>query len=207
MIYGLQKMSLIDYPDEISFVIFLGGCNFKCPYCHNKSIVFKTSKLEKETEVLNMLKERINFIKHVVITGGEPTIHGDKLIKLIKKIKEIGYNIKLDTNGTNPELIKTLIDMNLIDYFAMDIKNTFEKYNNTTGVDVNINNIKKSIRLIENSNIPYIFRTTVNKTMHNEKDIKTIKTYVKDANKLIIQEYKYSKEQIVNKDFGKYEKL
>lgn len=207
MIYGLQKITFIDYPNEVSFMIFLGGCNFKCPYCHNKSIVFKTSDMIKESDVIKMLKERFNFIKHVVITGGEPTIYGNELIELFKKIKNIGYDIKLDTNGTNPDVIKKLLDLKLVSYFAMDIKNAFSKYNETTGVNVNINNIKESIKLIEDSGIPYIFRSTINKTMHNKKDINEIKTYVKDKSKLIFQDYKYSKEQIVDKDFGKYEKL
>ncbi len=204
MIYGLQKLSLIDYPNEMSFVIFLGGCNFKCPYCHNKSIVFKTTKIESEENVLSMLKERVNFIKHVVITGGEPTIYGQRLIDLIKKIKSIGYKIKLDTNGTNPDLLREIIKLNLIDYFAMDIKNSFGKYNETCGVEVDTNKIMDSIRIIESSNIPYVFRITLNKTMHTEEDINKVKSYIKDKDNLKLQEYKYSKEQIIDKDFGTY---
>ncbi len=204
MINGLQKMSYIDYPNEISFVIFLGGCNFKCPYCHNKSIVFKTTEVESEEDVLIMLKDRFNFIKHVVITGGEPTIYGNELIELMKNIKSIGYKIKLDTNGTNPDLIKEIIKLNLVDYFAMDIKNSFEKYSETCGVEVDINKIKDSVNIIESSNIPYIFRITLNKTMHTKDDVDKVKSYIKDKDNLKLQEYKYSKEQIVDKDFGTY---
>ncbi|MGI6324558.1 MAG: anaerobic ribonucleoside-triphosphate reductase activating protein [Bacilli bacterium] len=205
MIYGLNPNSLVDYPGELSFVIFLGGCNFRCPYCHNKDIVNKTNDVYEEEDVLEELKKRFGFIKTVTITGGEPTIYGDKLVDLIASIKDLGYLVKLDTNGTNPNVIKTLIDKKLIDYIAMDIKNTFDQYESTVGVPVNIDNIKESIRLIEASNINYEFRTTINKEMHSEEAILEITSYVSNNSKLVLQPYRYNSEQLVNIPYTPYD--
>lgn len=202
MISGIQKLSLVDYPDEPAFVIFLGGCNFRCPFCYNRSIVEKTTSAYDTDDVLNMIETRSKIINAVVITGGEPTLYGDSLISLILKIKELGFKVKLDTNGTNPTLLKRIIVENLIDFVAMDIKNIFSKYNETTGVNVSINNIKESIEVIEMSDIPYQFRTTINKTMHTINDINEIKSYLKDVSKYKIQTYTYNKEQIKDIDFG-----
>lgn len=206
MIYGIQKLSLVDYPKEISLVIFTGGCNFNCGFCHNKSIVEMKEKQLSEEYVLSLLKERINFIHCVVITGGEPTIYKERLISLIIKIKEMGFKVKLDTNGTSPEYVSLLLEKNLLDYIAMDIKNTFIKYNETISSSTDINTIKKSIKLIENSKIPYEFRTTINKTNHTIEDIKEIITYVKDPTKLYIQGYEYSEYQINKQDYKSFTK-
>jgi pyruvate formate lyase activating enzyme len=144
------------------------------------------------------------FIKAVVITGGEPTLYGNDLIELINSIKKLGFKIKLDTNGTNPKLLKNIISLKLVDYFAMDIKNTFEKYDETTASKVNIDAIKESIKLIETSDIEYEFRCTINKSMHTEEDIIEMKSYIKDPKRFFLQNYQYNKEQIENKDFGGY---
>ena len=128
MIYGIQKLSLIDYPSFPCFVIFLGGCNFRCPFCHNESIVNKKENIYETEEVIKEIQKRTSFINAVVITGGEPTIYGSKLIELMEKIQKLHLKIKLDTNGTNPILLKKIIDLKLVDYIAMDIKNTWEKY-------------------------------------------------------------------------------
>jgi pyruvate formate lyase activating enzyme len=204
MINGLNKLSLIDYPGKVSFVIFLGGCNFNCPFCHNKSIVKKTTEIYDEDTVLEMLKARKKLINAVVITGGEPTIYGDKLISLIQKIKELGYLVKLDTNGYNPSLLKKILSQNLLDYIAMDIKGTFSKYESIVRIPIDINKIKESINIIENSNVDYEFRTTVYKEAHTEDDIRKIMTYVKDTSKLIFQPYRYSKEQIEDIKYTPY---
>lgn len=148
MIYGINPTSLIDYPGEISFVIFLGGCNFQCPFCHNSDIVNRQSEIYEMEIILAMLEERKKFIKAVTITGGEPTIHGIKLIKLIEEIKAIGYEVKLDTNGMNPDLLKKLINLGLLDFIAMDIKNTFDRYEETVGVTISVSKIKESIKII-----------------------------------------------------------
>ncbi|MFA5602460.1 MAG: anaerobic ribonucleoside-triphosphate reductase activating protein [Bacilli bacterium] len=204
MINGLRKLSLIDYPGKVSFVIFLGGCNFNCPFCHNKSIVEKNAEEYDEDTVLEMLKARKKLIDGVVITGGEPTIYRDKLISLIQKIKKLGYLVKLDTNGYNPSLLKKLLKEELLDYIAMDIKGTFSEYESIVRIPVNIGKIKESINLIENSNIEYEFRTTVYKEAHSEDDIKEIMSYVKDTSKLILQSYRYSKEQIEDIEYTSY---
>jgi len=202
MIHGIQKTSFIDYPKKIAYVIFLGGCNMRCPFCHNKSIVNKESDRYHIDQILSDLKKRIHFNEAVVITGGEPTIYKDELIDLIFKIRDLGYLIKLDTNGTNPDVVKELLDNNLLDYIAMDIKNVFYKYEETCGVKVDIPAIEKTVNLIKNSNINYEFRTTVNKNMHKKEDILQIKKYI--GNNYFIQSYKYSTEQIKDIRYEEY---
>ena len=127
MIGGYLSLSMLDYPNHPSFVIFLNGCNLKCPYCHNNNIVSKQKVIKKE-EIFELLKSRKKLINHVVITGGEATIYGDKLIELIKEIKDLGFFIKLDSNGLKPDILDKVISNNLVDFIAMDIKNTFKKY-------------------------------------------------------------------------------
>jgi len=204
MIYGINAMSLIDYPSKISFVIFTGGCNFSCPYCHNKDIVRKKTKIYSHDEVINNLKVRKKLIDAVVITGGEPTIYGNQLRELIIKIKELGYLIKLDTNGSNPGVLKQLIEDNLLDYIAMDIKNTFSKYELTTGVNIKPLILNKSIKLIENSGINYEFRLTINQDMHTEEDIKEVASYFANTKKLFLQSYRYSTEQLKDINYKTY---
>ncbi|MFW5891686.1 MAG: anaerobic ribonucleoside-triphosphate reductase activating protein [bacterium] len=204
MIYGKNPFSLIDYPKNISYVIFLGGCNFRCSYCHNKDIVNENTKKIKEEEVLNELKQRKKIVKAITITGGEPTIHGKKLINFIKKIKDLGLKVKLDTNGTNPEVIEKLVDSNLIDYIAMDIKNTYDKYFETIGVKVNLSKIRESIKLIENCGVNYQFRSTVNKDMHSIDDINEMLGYVKDSSMFVLQPYKYSENQLKDIHYTEY---
>ncbi len=204
MIYGEDPTSLIDYPGYMSYVIFTGGCNFRCPYCHNGEIVNKTTEKTEENEVLKKLKERKNFIKAVTITGGEPTIHGDKLIEFIRKLKKMGFKVKLDSNGTNPEVIKKLLEEKLIDYIAMDIKHTFDKYSIAIGVKTDLSKIKKSIKIIENSDVEYQFRSTVNKDMHTEKDINEMLSYVKNPSKFVLQSYRYTENQLKDIHYTEY---
>lgn len=204
MIAGINPSSYNDYPKEVSYVIFLGGCNFRCSYCHNSSIVDKKNDVINLSYVIDSLIERKNFIKAVVITGGEPTIYGDELISLIETIKGLGFKVKLDTNGTNPSLLKKIFDKGIIDYIAMDIKNTFSKYQVTVGKAVDLEKIKESIKLIENSNVLYEFRTTINKENHTLEDIEEIASYISDKKRYFIQNYQYNKEQICKRDFGSF---
>lgn len=206
MIYGIQKLSLVDYPSLPSFVLFLGGCNFRCPFCHNSSIVNKTENRYEIDDVLQEIKKRQAFLNAVVVTGGEPTIYGEKLIDLLKQIKKLHLQIKLDTNGTNPSLLKKIIDLNLVDYIAMDIKNTWEKYEQTIGCNVDLEKIKQSINLIENSPIHYEFRMTINKTMHTKEDILKVQTLIKKKDHFFIQPYKQQPTQIIQQDFGEWTK-
>ena len=224
IIGGLQKFSLLDYPNYISAIIFTQGCNFRCHFCYNPMLVWpklesgkfkninssdKTGeKIEKvyprflEDDLFDFLRKRQKKLDAVVITGGEPTIHKD-LPDFIKKIRKLGFKVKLDTNGTNPEMLKSLIDKKLIDYIAMDIKGFLEKYAIITGTRPNIDNIKKSIKIIMQSGLPYEFRTTVVSSLVEKKDIKKIGELISGAKKWYLQNFK-SDIDLVNDRFKKY---
>ncbi|WP_427338393.1 anaerobic ribonucleoside-triphosphate reductase activating protein [Caloranaerobacter sp. DY30410] len=186
---GLQKSSFIDYPDKICTVLFTGGCNFRCPFCHNSSLVKNEGEFILEKDVLEFLKSRKEMVEAVCISGGEPTLQKG-LVSFIKKVKDIGYLVKLDTNGTNPDVIKKLLDLRLIDYIAMDIKAPLSKYNSVADVIVDINSIRESIRLIKNSNIDYEFRTTVCKELLDQDDILEISKNISGAKRYIIQNFR-----------------
>lgn len=187
-IAGFQKFTLIDYPGMISAIIFTQGCNFRCPWCHNPELVLPElyKELLDKNEILDFLKTRIGKLDAVTITGGEPTLHQD-LPDFIKTIKEMGFKIKLDTNGTNPLMLKTLLRDNLIDYFAMDIKTSLENYSEVIGEDVDVYMIKESIEVIKESGIDYEFRTTMIPSLMNEDDIFQIETLIGDVNRYYIQ--------------------
>lgn len=187
---GLQKVSLIDYPGLICATIFLQGCNFKCSYCHNPELV--ESKLFqpciKEREVLDFFNMRREKLDAVVITGGEPTIH-DGLALFIKQIKKMGFAVKLDTNGSQPQVIKNLLDEKLLDFIAMDIKAPLEKYKDIVKTQINPDSIKESIRLILKAKIPYEFRTTVVASQLEEKDILQIGKMIAGAKHYVLQKF------------------
>lgn len=192
VIGGFQKLSLLDYKDELSAVIFTRGCNFNCPYCHNSGLIEGLeSELIDENEVLQYLEKRKNHLTGVVITGGEPTIQKD-IQTFISKIKNIGLKIKLDTNGYNPEVLKKLIDNHLIDYVAMDLKSSIEKYDKVVGKKYDFDNIIKSIEIIENSNVEYEFRMTIYKPDIEFEDIKNACNLIKDKSVLYLQNFKMS---------------
>lgn len=189
IIYGLQKSSLIDYPSKIAAVIFTGGCNFRCPFCHNGSLINKDSAHCVEiNEILNFLKNRKGKLDGVVISGGEPTIHND-LEEIIKQIKKLGYKIKLDTNGTNPKMVETLIRKKLINYVAMDLKAPLDKYSEITCTQVDTDKIKQSINLLLKNYIEYEFRTTVVKECLSFKDFEIMAKEIKGAKKYYLQTY------------------
>jgi pyruvate formate lyase activating enzyme len=187
---GLQRVSLIDYPGLISAVIFLQGCNFKCPYCHNPELVdpslFRTCI--SENDVLHFLGTRIGKLDAVSITGGEPAIQ-DKLHTFIKQIKKMGFAVKLDTNGSRPHIIETLISEKLLDYIAMDIKAPLEKYKDIVKAHVNPDSIKESIGLILNAKVPCEFRTTIVESQLEENDILQIGELIAGANRYILQKF------------------
>ncbi len=186
---GWEKLSLVDYDNNLSTILFCEGCNFRCPFCHNSSLVlFKNNKIDFN-EILAYLKERKRMLDAVVISGGEPTLMND-LIEKCKIIKELGYKIKLDTNGTNPKVIKYLIDNDLVDHIAMDIKGSFSNYHEIVGLPkVNLENIKESINILKTSGISYEFRTTLVKEFHDEEKIKEMKEIVKGAKKMYLQHF------------------
>lgn len=201
MIKGLQKISLVDYPNKVCSVIFLSKCNFRCSYCHNPELVIDIGLPEiKEEEVMKVLDERKRFIDGVCITGGEPTLHKD-LPEFMKKLKDKGLKVKLDTNGSNPEMLKQLIKYKLVDFIAMDVKNVFEKYEETTGSKINCETIKESINIIINSGVEHEFRTTVLPKLHKKEDlIKITKVYLTGAKKYVLQQF-IPAEKIINKNF------
>lgn len=199
LIGGLQKSSLIDYPEKISAIIFTQGCNFKCPYCHNPELISgKQQTGIDEVQILNFLASRQGKLDGVVITGGEPTLHKD-LPEFIKQIKILGFSVKLDTNGTNPEMLESLIHENLIDYVAMDIKAPIEKYKEIVCADVNTDNILKSIDILKKSDIDYEFRTTVIKSQLLTEDFENIGKLIKNSEKYYLQRFVPTK--TLNKKF------
>ena len=187
---GLQRVSLIDYPGLICATIFLQGCNFKCSYCHNPELV-DTRLFQpciKENEVLDFLNMRGGKLDAVTITGGEPTIQDD-LAPFIKKIKKMKFAVKLDTNGSQPQIVKNLLDEKLLDFIAMDIKAPLEKYKSVVKVPVNSDLIKESIKLILKAKIPHEFRTTIVQSQLEEKDILQIAELISGANSYVLQKF------------------
>lgn len=194
-IAGVQKVTLLDYPGKVACEIFTQGCNFECPFCQNSSLIPITNTGEfSEEEIFEYLVLRKKILDGVVITGGEPTVQKD-LKEFIKKIKDLGLLVKLDTNGGNPKVLQELIDEDLVDYVAMDIKNIFNKYNITAGKKINLDNIKKSIEILKASKIDYEFRTTIIKEMHSLDDIVSICKLVGNA-KYYLQNFEDSENVI-----------
>lgn len=192
VISGLQKLTLLDYPEKTACLIFTQGCNFRCPFCHNKDLLgnCKGEGKIKEEEVFAYLEKRKGLLDGVCISGGEPLLQPD-IEPFIAKIKQMGYQVKLDTNGSNPSMLKKLIEKGYIDYIAMDVKNDFLNYEKTSGVEkINMYNIEKSIRIIENANLDYEFRTTIVKELHNLEQLEKICKYIGPNAKYYIQNYR-----------------
>ena len=184
------------FPGEIACIIFTRGCNYTCSYCQNSSLIRYLNEKGRyeEDEILDFLNLRKNKLGGIVISGGEPTIQSG-LIEFIKKVKKIGYKVKLDTNGSNPKVLKELLDNKLLDYVAMDIKNDLDHYEDVVKSKVNIKNIKESINLLINSNIEYEFRTTIIKEYHTLDSIKNILKLIKNS-KYYIQNFRLSDDVI-----------
>lgn len=196
LILGLTKTTLLDYPEHVAATVFTGGCNFRCPYCHNKDIILKSSCLATliPEEIYTFLEKRRSVLTGVCITGGEPTLYPD-LPDFIIPIRELGYHVKLDTNGTNPQMLQNVIHAGLIDYCAMDIKNAPEKYGITAGFHRNHDEfdlaaIDESVRfLMQQKQISYEFRTTVVKELHDETDMLAISQWIAGAGAYYLQSY------------------
>ena len=188
---GFQKLTLLDYPGKIAATVFTVGCSFRCPFCHNPELVNLRLAHNEESEkaFFEFLEKRKGKLEGVCITGGEPTIQPD-ILEFIQKIKKLGFLVKLDSNGTRPDVLKKLIDQKLVDYIAMDIKNKLEKYDVTTGSKVDKDRIRLSVNLIRNSRIPYEFRTTVVPGLHTEKDFLEIAKWINGAEAYYLQEYR-----------------
>ena len=190
LILGLTKTTLLDYPEHVAATLFTGGCNFRCPYCHNRDIVLQSSTLPPlaEDEIFSFLRKRQHVLSGVCITGGEPTLHQD-LPAFIERIRALGYLVKLDTNGSNPQMLCSLIQDRLIDYCAMDIKNAPEKYAVTAGCQ-NLAAVKESVQLLlRQQTVPYEFRTTLVAELHSEADLDTIARWIAGAKAYYLQSY------------------
>ncbi len=200
---AFRKFSLIDYPGRICAVVFTQGCNFRCPYCHNPELVAKKLFQEPllEKEVFSFLEKRKGRLEAVVITRGEPTLQPD-LIDFFRKSKQLEYLVKLDTNGSKPEMIEKAIESELIDYIAMDVKAPERKYGEIANSYVDTEKIKQSVRLIIDSKLDYEFRTTVVKSQLNEGDILEIGEMIQDAKRYILQKFVPSK--TLNRDFRSF---
>ena len=188
-IVGIDKLSLLDYEDKVSVVLFSKACNFRCPFCHNGDSVLNAQEELNFDDILAFLKTRTGLVDAVVFTGGEPTLEPDLEVK-IKQVRELGFDIKLDTNGTNPELLEKLLDDGVVDYVAMDIKNSPSLYAETCGVNnINIENIKKSISIIMKKAPDYEFRTTLVHEFHKGMNYDAFYELIKGAKKLYLQKF------------------
>lgn len=192
LIGGIQKLTLLDYPGRVAATIFTAGCNFRCPFCHNAPLVTGIDKSHfiDEDEILSFLKKRVGILEGVVITGGEPTLMPD-LPEFISKIKSLGYDVKLDTNGTNPDMLEYLINNKMVDYVAMDIKNCLEKYVVTSGVSntFDLECIKISAEILMQNRVDFEFRTTVVSPYHTEEDFERIGKWLAGDEKFFLQAF------------------
>ena len=190
-------MTLLDFPGKVACTVFLGGCNFRCPFCHNAGLVLGSNpESYTEEEILSYLEKRKGLLDGVCFTGGEPTLRGD-LLPFIEKVKALGFAVKLDTNGTNPALLKELLDRELVDYVAMDIKNSPARYAETVGVKAfNLSEIYKSIDILKSSGVEYEFRTTVTKTFHDEKSLLEASEMIEGATVWYLQTFRESENLI-----------
>ena len=187
---GWEKLSLVDYDDNITTTLFMAGCPFRCPFCHNGDLVLRPDKAPKIPwdEIYLFLQKRVGMLDAVCISGGEPTLMDD-LKEKITAIKGLGYKVKLDSNGWRPDILENLIQEKLVDYIAMDIKNSFPKYSSTCGTKVDVEQIQRSIRLLMTSGTPYEFRTTIIDEFHEEKDFEEIASFVAGAKRYYLQQY------------------
>lgn len=193
-ILGFQKMTLLDYPGKVACTIFTGGCNFRCPFCHNALLVTQMQDAQEYTaeEILTFLRKRQGVLDGVCITGGEPLMNKD-IFEFASQIKEMGYSIKLDTNGSYPDRLRKMIDDKLCDYVAMDIKNCKEKYPLTAGVEgLDVALIDKSVQILLENKVDYEFRTTVVKEYHTVEDMEKIAHWISGAPRYFLQNFEDS---------------
>ncbi len=201
-IKGLQKTTLLDFPSKVACTIFTAGCNFRCPFCHNASLVLDQSRdgLISEDEILSFLSKRKGILDGVCITGGEPLLQHD-IVPFINKIRDMGFAVKLDTNGAFPERLSEIIQLGIVDYIAMDIKSSPSRYAEACGISKNPDGVFESIKIIMNANIPYEFRTTVVRELHTENDIRKIGELIRGAERYYLQAFKDSGE-LIGKGFS-----
>lgn len=209
LICGLQKTTLLDYPGHVAATIFTGGCNFRCPFCHNSNLLdpseFPPEQIFTEEEVLAFLKKRRSVLEGVCITGGEPTLQPD-LSDFIRQIRRLGLLVKLDTNGSRPDILQSLLEEGLLDYVAMDIKSSPSHYAEAAGTDaVPLSAVRESVLLLRNGRIPYEFRTTVVRELHSADDFREIGAWLAGDSAYYLQNYRDS-EQVLDRRFSSYKK-
>lgn len=191
IIKGLQKLTLLDFPGHVACTLFTGGCNFRCPFCHNASLVISPEDVEEysEGEILDFLKRRIGVLDGVAITGGEPLLQKD-ISEFISKIRAMGYKIKLDTNGSFPHKLKEIVKAGLCDYVALDVKNSPRRYAETVGIaDYQTEEIAESVKFLMESDVDYEFRTTIVSELHSEEDIEEIGKWIQGAKRWYLQNF------------------
>jgi len=190
-ICGLQKLAMVDYPGKLAATVFTGGCNLRCPFCHNALLVTRLneSPVITEEEVLDFLASRKGFLDGVVLSGGEPLLT-DGAAEFLAAVKDLGFAVKLDTNGCYPGRLKELLDQGLVDYVAMDIKNSREKYAETVGIPgFDITPVEESVRLLRNSGVDYEFRTTVVREFHTAQDFVSIGEWLAGSPRYFLQQF------------------
>ena len=201
---GLQKMTLLDFPGKVACTVFTGGCNFRCPFCHNALLVTKLPEKPDytEDEILSFLEKRVGLLDGVAITGGEPLLNPD-IGDFIRKIRDMGYAVKLDTNGSFPERLKAIVSEGLVDYVAMDIKNRREKYAETIGLkNLDLSKIEESVEFLKSGAVDYEFRTTVVKQFHTVEDIRAAAEWISGVKRYFLQNFVDSGELICEEVCG-----
>ena len=190
-IHGLQKMTLLDFPGKVACTVFLGGCDLRCPFCHNAELIDGTAPaVMEDEELLDFLKKRQGLLDGVAVTGGEPLLRGDDLMRLAEKIRELGYPLKLDTNGTHPERLWKFIDAGLVSYVAMDIKNSPEKYAETCGLrEMDLAPVRESVSLLKEGRTDYEFRTTTTAELHDAESFRKIGEWIRGAKRYYLQKF------------------
>ena len=189
-IYGLQKMTLLDYPGKVACTVFLGGCDMRCPFCHNAELIDGTAPAVMETpELMDFLRKRQGLLEGVAVTGGEPLLRGE-VTDLLKEIRSLGYPVKLDTNGTHPDRLREILEKDLAQYVAMDIKNSPEKYAETAGLrQIDLGPVRESVSLLMGFGTEYEFRTTVVDQLHDEDSFRGIGSWISGAEKYFLQKF------------------
>lgn len=191
-ICGMQKLTLLDYPERVGCTLFTGGCNFRCPFCHNSSLISPDERPIERDEVFNFLKKRAGLLDAVCISGGEPLMHAD-IGNFIRQVKELGYLVKIDTNGSFPKELGRLVSDKLVDYVAMDIKNSPRRYAETVGLPhYDLSPVRESVCLLLGGEVPYEFRTTVVKEYHGPEDFISIGRWLKGAERYFLQAFENS---------------
>ncbi len=194
IIGGFRKLSTLDYPTKLCVTVFTKGCNFRCPFCHNASLVLKEkfddSENINQNDIFELLKKRKGLIDALCLTGGEPLINDvSKVFDFLSRVKDMGFLVKLDTNGSFPEKLSFLIEEKLVDFVAMDIKNSLSKYSDTAGVEIKTENIKKSVDILMKGIVDFEFRTTVVKSLHDSEDMKEIGKWLEGTEKYYLQSF------------------